>query len=94
MDNHQWCEVVTWGGIFFNHIVQGIARDLMMSSVTNIENAGYQFLLSVHDESLAERKKGEGSLAEYLNLMSGQLPAWAKNAPITCEGWVGARYRK
>lgn len=95
MDNytHQWVEVVTWGGVLFNNIVQGIARDLMMNAVTNIENAGYEFLLSVHDEGLAERKKGCGSLKEYLELMT-KLPAWADGLPLIAEGWVGPRYRK
>lgn len=93
-DKIGWVETVIWGGVLTNHIVQGIARDLMMSSIFNIENAGYEFILSVHDEALAERKIGCGDLEEYLNLMSGQLPSWAKGAPIQCEGWVGARYRK
>lgn len=96
MDNytHQWVEVVTWGGVLFNNIIQGTARDLMMNAVTNIEKAGYEFLLSVHDEGLAEREKGKGSLKEFLDLMAGQLPEWARGAPIKAEGWVGPRYRK
>jgi DNA polymerase len=90
---HQWVEVVAWGGVFTNHIVQGIARDLMMNGAMNIENAGYEFLLSVHDEALSERKIGEGNLKEYISLMT-KLPPWAEGAPITAEGWVGKRYRK
>lgn len=94
MDHHQWCEVAMWGGVLFNNCIQGIARDLMMWGTANIENAGYRFLLSVHDEGLAERKIGFGNLKEYLTLMAGLLPAWAKGAPITADGWVGKRYRK
>lgn len=94
VDHHQWCEVVTWGGIFTNHCVQGIARDLMVAGIFNIEEAGYQFLLSVHDEGLAEKKIGSGNLKEYVALMAGKLPRWAKGAPITAEGWVGPRYKK
>lgn len=89
-----WVESTIWGGIFFNHIVQGIARDLMMCGTINIENAGYEFVLSVHDEALAEREKGCGNLKSFLHLMAGQLPAWAEGAPIKAEGWVGARYKK
>lgn len=87
-------ETVIWGGILFNHCVQGIARDLMMNATSNIEKAGYQFVLSVHDEGLAEREIGCGSLKEFLHLMAGQLPDWAKGAPITATGWVGLRYKK
>lgn len=89
-----WCKVTIWGGTFFNHIVQGAARDLMVHGIMRIEAAGYKFVLSVHDEGLSEKKIGKGSLKEYLHLMSGDLPEWASGAPIKAEGWVGVRYRK
>lgn len=93
MEFHQWQEVSVWGGNFFNHIIQGIARDLMVNGVFNIENAGFEFLLSVHDEGLSERKKGQSSVEDYVALMT-KLPEWAKGAPITAEGWKGPRYHK
>lgn len=90
----QWVRRNIWGGTFTNHIVQGLSRELMVHGVFNIENAGYRFLLSVHDEGLAEKKKGKGSLKEYLDLMAGQLPEWAKGLPLKAEGWTGQRYHK
>lgn len=90
---HQWREVSIWGGVFTNHIVQGIARELMVNGVFNIENAGYEFLISVHDEGLAEREHDRGNVAEFVGLMT-QLPKWAEGAPITAEGWSGPRYKK
>jgi DNA polymerase len=89
----QWIETSIWGGVFLNHIVQGISRDLMVNGVIQIENAGYKFLLSVHDEGLAEKKKGLGNVDEFVKLMT-KLPVWAKGAPITAEGWSGPRYKK
>lgn len=89
----KWTETSIWGGVFTNHIVQGIARDLMVNGVIQIENAGYQFLLSVHDEGLSEHQNGEGSVEEYTRLMT-TLPNWAKGCPITAEGWSDERYRK
>jgi DNA polymerase len=93
VDFHQWARVSIWGGQFTNHIVQGIARDLMVNGIINIENAGYKFLISIHDEGLSENRKGTGSVKEYSGLMT-RLPAWAKGAPITAEGWTGPRYKK
>lgn len=93
MDHHQWCEVVTWGGILTNHCVQGIARDLMANGMLNIENAKYDFLVSVHDEAIAERKIGLGNLDEYISLMT-TIPNWAAGVPITASGFVSKRYRK
>lgn len=89
----RWVEISIWGGTLLNNIVQGVARDLMANGMKNIENAGYKFLLSIHDEGLSEREIGEGSVEEYVALMT-KLPKWAKGAPVTAEGWKGTRYRK
>jgi DNA polymerase len=89
-----WCEVSAWGAIFFNHIVQGTARDFMAHGAMNIEREKYKFLLSVHDEALAEREKGKGNLKEFIKLMAGTPPAWGKDCPISAEGWVNDRYKK
>lgn len=89
-----WCEKDAWGGDIFNHAVQGTARDFMVHGIKRIENAGYKFCLSVHDEGLSSRKKGEGSLKEYIHLLAGELPEWGKDCPLKAEGWVGPRYRK
>lgn len=88
-----WCEIVCWGGIFFNHIVQGTSRDLMANGMIAVEEAGYNFLISIHDEGLSERKKGCGNTEEYVKLMSS-LPAWIGDAPLKMEGWKNDRYRK
>lgn len=93
MEAYQWRLCSIWGGILCNHIVQGIARDLMVNGIFNIDEAGYRFLLSVHDEGLSERQKGFGNLKEYVKLIT-KLPKWADGAPITAEGWSGPRYRK
>lgn len=90
---HQWCETIIWGGILFNHIVQGIARDLLAFWIQLIEESGYKMVLHAHDECLAERDKGAGDLKRYIGLMT-KLPPWAKGAPIKAEGWQGERYRK
>lgn len=93
IDNHQWSEVATWSGVIFNNIIQGIARDLMAFAMTNIEKAGYKMLATIHDEALAERKIGEGSIKDFISLMS-KLPSWAEGAPITSDGWTNLRYKK
>ncbi len=88
-----WGLITVWGGVFANHIIQGTARDLMACGMMNIEEAGYDFLLSIHDEGLSEKDEGQGSVKEYVALMT-KLPAWADGAPIDAEGWSGQRYHK
>jgi DNA polymerase bacteriophage-type len=93
MENHQWVRTSIWGGTLTNHIVQGIARDLMVRAMFAMERAGYRIVLTIHDEILSERKKGLGRLKGYLKLMT-ELPEWAAGCPIAAEGWINSRYRK
>ena len=65
----------------------------MAAAMLRIEHAGYDVVLSVHDELVAERDKGKGSLEEYISLMV-KLPSWADGCPISAEGWIGERYKK
>lgn len=94
----KWELAHTYGGKLTENVVQAVARDLMAAAMLRIEDAGYEIVLSVHDELLAERKKGEGSLEEFEDLMAaglnGDEPAWAIGCPIKVSGWVGERYKK
>jgi DNA polymerase len=83
----------TWGGVFTENIVQATARDLMMPSMLRLEKAGYQGLMSVHDEGLTQREKGTGSVDKFINIMC-EIPPWGKGLPLEANGWVGDRYRK
>lgn len=89
----KWGLERTWGGTITENIVQAAARDLMMNSMINLRNGGYNPLLMVHDEDICERKKGSGTLKEFIEIMC-QVPPWAEGLPIKAHGWVGPRYRK
>ncbi len=89
----QFIVITPHGPVVAHNCVQGISRDLMANAMMSIENAGYRFLLSVHDEGLSEHVKGRGSVEEYVGLMT-QLPAWAEGCPVVAEGWKDERYRK
>lgn len=89
----KWVEIHTYGGHLTENVVQATARDFMVTSQLRTADAGYIPLISVHDECLAERLKGRGSLKEFEKLMS-KTPKWAKGFPLAVEGWKGDRYRK
>ena len=63
------------------------------SSLLNVEKAGYDIVLSVHDELIAECNESFGSIQEFENLMCS-LPDWAEGLPLTAEGFECKRYRK
>jgi DNA polymerase len=91
---HQWQRQWTYGGCLVENITQATARDIMAYGMLNCEASGvYKLVLSVHDEDIAEAPLGEGSVDEFVQLMT-TLPDWAEDCPIEAEGWSGVRYHK
>lgn len=89
----QWGDKSGYGGLLTENAVQAVARDVMAEAMLRVEDAGYPCVLTVHDEIVAERRTGEGSLDEFRDLMVTP-PTWADGLPIVAEGWRGRRYRK
>ena len=90
---NQWIRETGYGGKFVENIVSGIARDVMAEGMLRVEKAGYDPILSVHDEVVSEAPKGFGGVEEYVGLLA-EVPVWAQGCPVAAEGWRGDRYRK
>lgn len=91
----RWELQKTWGGTLTENVVQAIARDLMAEAMLRIERAGWEIVLSVHDELIAETTVcASGLTHEHFETLMSELPPWAEGAPIAVDGWRGARYRK
>lgn len=88
-----WARISTYGGMLAENVTQAVARDVLADAMPRLEAAGYDCILTVHDEFVAERDKGEGS-AEDMETIMCDLPEWAKGMPIAAEGFVAERYRK
>ena len=82
-----------YSGIWFENIVSGISRDILVEAMFRIEAAGYPIVLHVHDEAVAEVPIGFGSEEEFVRLMT-QPPSWAPDLPIAANAWRGYRYDK
>lgn len=89
----KWALERTWGGTLAENITQAVARDLMMPGMVRLEKRGYRGLLMVHDEGITEKKIGEGSVDEFIEVLC-EVPPWARGMPISAKGWSGPRYRK
>lgn len=88
----QWCRQSTYGGSQFQGVVQAIAYDLMDHGWKNVEEKGFDVVLSVHDEVGAEGD-ADRDLAEFEAAMN-DTPDWAEGCPVSSEGYVSDRYRK
>lgn len=89
----QWGRVKTYGGLLTENVVQAVARDIMVNGMLSVEAAGFQMLLTIHDELLAEAVEARGVLENFISIMC-KLPPWAAGFPVAAEGWVATRYRK
>ena len=89
----QWVLLKTYGGALTENVTQAVARDVLAAGMISAEAAGYPIILSVHDELVAERRKGEGSLKEFIEIICA-TPKWAAGLPVTAEGFTAIRYRK
>ena len=89
-----WVRLDTYGGKLTENVVQALARDVQVFGMLNVERAGYPIVLHCHDETVAQIKRGFGSLEDYERLLS-TMPSWAATWPIRASGgWVGRSYRK
>ena len=57
-----------------------------------MESEGWNIILSVHDELIAECDE---NLQTWKNSPTyGLVPEWATGCPIEAEGWISKRYKK
>jgi len=89
----KWTFSKTWGGVLTQNCVGGISADLLAASMLRERKAGYDVILTVHDEIVAEKEIGTGNIHEFDKYMK-TIPKWASGCPVSTEGWCGSRYRK
>ena len=90
----QWGFQYTYGGKLTENIVQALCRDILAWSMPGVEAAGYEIVLSVHDELVTEVPDTDDFTTEELCALMCDLPIWAKGFPLAAEGDCMYRYRK
>lgn len=90
----QWGFQYTYGGKLTENIVQALCRDILAWSMPGVEAAGYEIVLSVHDELITEVPDTDDYTIEELCALMCDLPIWAKGFPLAAEGDIMYRYRK
>jgi DNA polymerase len=88
----KWRRQDTYGGHLTENVIQAIARDLMAGAMLRLEAAGFEPVMTVHDEVVVEADTGD-HFHQFMSLVR-KLPKWGGDLPIAAEGWQGERYRK
>lgn len=76
-----------------HNCTQAMARDVMRDAMHRVEAAGFETVLTVHDEILTETTPESADLERFKAVMA-EVPAWCAGLPIAVDGWVGERFRK
>lgn len=91
----KWARVATYGGSLLENVIQAICRDLLAWAMTQLEAAGIEVVLHVHDEIVAEVL---ATLAEEKRAVMDRImnsgPSWAKGFPVKSKCTVMTRYGK
>ncbi len=86
----RWGRISTYGGKLVENITQAIARDCLREAMLAIAQAGYQQVMTVHDEIVIESDTG---LDEVLAIMRRPL-SWAPGLVLRGDGFVTPYYQK
>lgn len=84
-------QVRLYGGLLAENLVQATARDLLVHSMFTLEREGFEIVLTVHDEIVAENCPGQ---LEAFRSGFASLPYWAHGLPIAVEVMEAERYEK
>lgn len=84
----------TYGGKLFENICQAFARDIMAYNMPRIEVAGYEIVLSVHDELITEAPDNDNYTGDGLSELLAANPPWAPDMPLAAGGFHSPRYKK
>lgn len=90
-----WTRVDTYGGKLVENIVQAIARDLLAESLIKLDRAGFDIVMHVHDEVVAEilKEEAEAKLHEMCEIMAEPVE-WAEGLPLGANGYITEYYKK
>lgn len=92
-NTREWCRISTYGGKLSENVTQAICRDLLADAMMRVEDAGYQIVLTVHDEIIVEGEFSESDRSHFEKLMC-TVPDWAVGFPVNAGCWIAERYRK
>lgn len=90
----KWQRTKTYGGKIFENLCQAVARDVLFYNAPAVEAAGYDIVLSIHDELITETPDTDDYSADELSRLIATPPAWAEGMPLAAAGFSAYRYKK
>lgn len=92
--SRKWQRISTYGGKLAENITQAASRDVMAYNMPEVEESGYDIVLSVHDELITETDDVPEQNAKGLSAILATVPDWADGLPLAAAGFDAYRYKK
>jgi DNA polymerase len=93
-NSKKWVDINTYSGKLVENLTQSVSRCLLASSFQPIEDAGYEIVLTVHDEIICETPDSPEFNAEHLAKLMSAGTGWSEGLPLAAAGFECYRYRK
>lgn len=90
----KWQRIHTYGGKIIENVDQASSRDVLAHGMPLAEQAGYELVLTVHDELITEAPDSDEFSWQGLARCMSTVPAWAPGLPLAAAGFEALRYRK
>lgn len=92
--SRRWERINSYSGKIVENITQAVARDVLAYNMPAIEDAGYDIVLTVHDELICETPNTRKYNPDHLARLMSTAPEWAQGLPLAAAGFETTRYRK
>lgn len=89
-----WGRTPSHGGKVTENLVQGIANDLLRCGMFEAEKMGFDLVLHVHDELVAETPYDSNLTYKDLEIAMTKVPDWALGLPLGAKGFETIHYKK
>lgn len=90
----QWGRIHTYSGKLTENIVQGSSADILIDGLIAADDAGYEPVLSVHDEIICEPRDEENFSDTGLSELMVSSSPWTAGMPLAAKGFTAYRYAK
>ena len=90
----QWRRQGTHGGKLSGLATQAMANDILRVALPKLEVAGYETVLTVHDEAIAETPDTDEFTSDGMAAIMTEEIKWLPGFPLASDGFETYRYRK
>lgn len=90
----QWKRQNTHGGKLSGLATQAMANDILRVALPKLEDNGYETVLTVHDEAIAETPDTDDYTSDAMAELMTEEISWLPGFPLASDGFETYRYRK